>query len=141
MHQSSTNTTFVGYHGTSSHDVPSILAAINPPSGRNYGGWSQLGPGFYVTPDRRAAKIFAQHAALQRGGSATILAVYADDFAQMISYEVPMSQWVDAVPDALIADYDYLTAPISGMEWAMQHKFNPRAYARLQARPDAPPDP
>jgi hypothetical protein len=117
--------TFVGYHGTSSLDMPAMLAGINPPTDRNnFGGYRQLGPGFYTTPDRVMAELFAQHAALQRGGTPVVLEVYAEHFGEMRGHEVAPAQW-GAVPAEVLTDYDYLTAPIAGMEWADQIKFNP----------------
>lgn len=133
--------TFVGYHGTSSEDVDAILAHIDPPSGRNYDGWSQLGPGFYVTMDRRAAALFAENAVLERGGRPVLVEVYAYGIHHMTSYAVMTAEWIAGVSDQFIDGYDYLCASIAGMHWTMQQvKFNPRAYDQLVAsllEPDA----
>ena len=67
---------------------------------------------------------------LHRGGEPVILEVYANDFAQLRGVEVEPELWWE-LPAQYISDYDYLTAPISGMEWADQIKFNPHTYARL----------
>lgn len=125
---------FVGYHGTSSLDVAAIVAGIDPPSGRNYAGHAQLGNGFYTTANADAADIFAQNAVLQRGGMPVVLAVYVDGFDAMEGVEVELGLWWD-VPAEYTTDYDYLTAPISGMDWAEQIKFNPHTYGRISVQP------
>lgn len=125
---------FVGYHGTSSLNVADILADINPLSGSNYSGYAQLGDGFYTTSDTDAADIFAQNAVLQRGGVPVILTVYVDSFDALTGLEVEPDLWWN-VPQHYLVDYDYLTAPISGMEWAEQIKLNPHTYGYINARP------
>jgi hypothetical protein len=124
---------FVGYHGTSSAYVPSIRKGINPPTGLNFGGESQLGEGFYITPDFQMANDFAQNAA-QSGGSPTTLRIYAQNLSQMSGAQVPEQHWwSNPFPNTYVTNYDYLTSPISGFEPVMQTKFNSGAYDSIRA--------
>jgi hypothetical protein len=125
--------TFVGYHGTTSKHLASILAGINPPTGANYSGFSQLGEGFYTTPELAVAEEFADNAAAVKGGQPVVLKVYARNFNSMIGVSVPKHLWwKQPFPTDLITGYDYLVAPISSYEPAIQYKFNPRAYPYLR---------
>lgn len=133
---SSDGWSFVGYHGTSSTYVPAILQSINPPSGANFRGRSQLGVGFYVTPSRDAAEYFAKFATREAGGGdPVVLKIYARNFRQMKGAVVPKDLWW-SVPSnsSWITQFDYLSAPISSFEDWYQIKFNPRAYGQLKAR-------
>jgi hypothetical protein len=47
---------------------------------------------------------------------------------------VPRSMWWNT-PRRYVTSYDYLRAPISGMEVWSQIKFNPRVYHLLKALP------
>ena len=123
---------FVGYHGTSSQYETAIRRGINPPSGANFRGRAQLGEGFYVTGDRSAAEYFARVATHNAGGKPIVLKVYARNFTTMSGSSVPRNLWW-RVPPSYITDYDYLTAPISGLEQWSQIKFNPSVYTFLQA--------
>jgi len=128
---SQTTSEFVGYHRTSSVHVPSIRQGINPPTGANFAGKAQLGEGFYVTPDYEAAELFARWSTLQCGGEPIVLRVQAEGFSQMSGTSVPRSLWWQT-PAEYITNYDYLEAPISGMEQWSQIKFNPRVYDLLR---------
>ncbi len=126
---------FVGYHGTSSVFVPAIGKGIMPASGRNFRGRTQLGEGFYVTPDYDMALYFAAVAVRQAGGMPVALEVYARNFEQMTSESVPPSLWWNLVVDSsYITGFDYLVAPVDGFEPVRQLKFNPRAYRALMVR-------
>lgn len=58
--------------------------------------------------------------------------VYARDFARLIGQEVSSEYWWRIPEDSpLVADFDYLTAPIVGYPTIRQVKFNPRAYHAL----------
>jgi hypothetical protein len=134
MGQVATSTlTFVGYHGTSSVHVPAIRAGIRPRTGLNFAGGSQLGAGFYVTGDAVTAQRFAEFAVAIVGGVPVVLDVYARAFDQMQGTVVPAGEWWRINP-RYITDFDYLTAPITSFEPAMQIKFNPRAYGALEVR-------
>jgi hypothetical protein len=124
---------FIGFHGTSTVHVPSLLIGINPLFGLNTGGRGQLGPGFYTTPDIQAAVQFAQDAVNVSGGSIAVLRIYARNFAQLRGTYVEDTWW-GRVPAAWITDFDFLYSEISGYESATQIKFNPRAYPYLKAR-------
>jgi hypothetical protein len=125
----------VGYHGTSSVWVATILSGIDPPSGQNYGGESQLGIGFYTTFDLRAAHRFAEVAVQNHRGMPVILEVHARGFARMSKRTVPRRLWWEIPPDSpYITDYDYLVAQVVGYEPSLQRKFNPRAYRALLVR-------
>ena len=132
-HATTGTPTFVGYHGTSSVHVPAIQAGIQPPTGRNYGGGAQLGAAFYTTPDYTTAEYFADNAVVKAGGVPVILAVYDRNFPQLHGAAVPPAEWW-SVASEYITDYDYLTAPINGLEPVAQIKFNPRAYHALEVR-------
>lgn len=126
---------FVGYHGTSSISIAAIIANIDPPSGQNFGGMSQLGIGFYTVLDHLAAHRFAETAVQHGGGRPVILEVYARGFARMNKRTVPRRLWWYLPLDsAYITDYDYLVAPLAGYEPSLQRKFNPRAYRALLVR-------
>ncbi|NTW02496.1 MAG: hypothetical protein HGA19_14660 [Oscillochloris sp.] len=101
---------FVGYHGTSSIYVTSILAKINPPSGKNYDGESQLGVGFYVTRSKRAAELFAEVAVDEAGtGSPVVLEVYAKGFSRMRGISISRRQWWNITSNSLLVrGFDYL---------------------------------
>jgi hypothetical protein len=122
----------VGYHGTSSVHEASIRQGINPPTGANFGGYSQLGEGFYITPEREAAEYFANQAVQNVGGEPVVLRVFARGFERMSGASVPESLWWK-VSSTYITDYDYLMAPISGLEHWSQIKFNPSTYGYLMA--------
>ena len=81
--------TFVGYHGTSSSFAPAIRRGIAPTTGRNFGGFAQLGEGFYTTPDRDLALLFAGRAVRDAGGEPVALEVYARDFERIVGWTVP----------------------------------------------------
>jgi hypothetical protein len=125
---------FVGFHGTSSVHVPSLLNKISPAFGLNTGGKGQLGKGFYTTPDIQAALFFGQNAVLTSGGEPVAVPIYSTRKLSMLwGQEVPSALW-GRVPQELIDKYDFLYSPISGYEAALQIKFNPRAYKYLRAR-------
>ncbi len=124
---------FVGYHGTSSVHVPAIRAGIQPHTGRNYGGGAQLGEGFYTTPDYATAEYFADNAVVKAGGMPIVLEVYAANFSQLRGTVVPLAEWW-SVASEYISVYDYLSAPINGLDPVAQIKFNPRAYHALEVR-------
>ncbi len=127
--------TFVGYHGTSSVAVAAIRQGIDPPTGRNFGGYAQLGEGFYVTRDYDMARFFAAVAVREVGGNPVVLEVYARNFEQMTGQWVPRRAWWRVPADSrYITDFDYLTAPIDGFEPMRQLKFNPRVYGALVVR-------
>ena len=130
-HATTGTPTFVGYHGTSSVHVPAIQAGIQPPTGRNYGGGAQLGAAFYTTPDYTTAEYFADNAVVKAGGVPVILEVYAANFSQLRGTAFPPAEWWSVAPEYISA-YDYLTAPINGLEPVEQIKFNPRAYGTLE---------
>lgn len=131
---------FVGYHGTSSTFAPSIRNGVRPPTGANFDGKSQLGEGFYTTMDDEAAYMFAQHAAGKHGGDPVLMPVYARGYNNMTGTSVPeyannRRLWWNIQPDSpYVTNFDYLRAPINGMEWAEQTKFNPRVYGSLIAK-------
>jgi hypothetical protein len=53
----------------------------------------------------------------------------------MRGIEVPKQHWWNVgTRSKYVQDFDYLIAPIQGMEHAYQIKFNPRAYEKLIAR-------
>ena len=127
--------TFVGYHGTSSSFVLAIGHGINPPTGRNFRGRTQLGEGFYTTPDYDMARFFASIAVREAGGIPVVLEVHARNFGEMVGRGVPRrSWWAVAANSPYITGFDYLTAPIAGFEPVRQVKFNPRAYGALRVR-------
>jgi len=137
--------TLVGYHGTTSEHIDSLLMGINPPTpGVNYGGWSQLGPGFYTTNDLTMAKTFADNAyfnPLFKGiditdlvGEPVIVQVFAKNFEELSKITVPRKHWGTNFKPSLYTQYDYLTAPIKGYDKIQQIKFNPTAYRDLQIR-------
>jgi hypothetical protein len=132
--QATTSTpTFIGYHGTSSVHVPAIRAGIRPPTGQNFSGDAQLGEGFYTTMDYTVAEGFALNAVVFAGGAPVILPVYVADFGRLSGAIVPARFWWQ-VPRHYITDFDYLTAPIDGLEPVEQTKLNPRAYGAIQVR-------
>lgn len=126
---------FVGYHGTTSAAVSSLLQGIRPVARRNFAGFAQLGEGFYTTPDYAAALVFADVAIREAGGTRVVLEVYARGLGRMIGREVPRRLWWDLPADSpYITAFDYLTAPVNGYEPVVQRKFNPRAYEALTVR-------
>ncbi|MBL8089034.1 MAG: hypothetical protein KF758_05480 [Anaerolineales bacterium] len=144
------NWTFVGYHGTTSIHIDSILAGINPPKpGMNFGG-SQLGDGFYATKTFNTSRIFANEAikveleklikkygvteAMNMAPSPIIFEIYAKDFNKMSGSTVfeEFGWWEDFQPE-LWKEYDYLQAPITGYPSRTQIKFNSSAYNNLIA--------
>ncbi len=128
---------FVGYHGTSSTHVPSLLAGIKS------AGSGQLGTGFYTTMSIPAAEHFALlsvDAAWWEGlpsGDPVIVKIFMKrvDYEGMVGVEVKEPLWYK-IPDhdELITNYDYLDAPISRFEYWPQRKFNPRIVHKLTAR-------
>lgn len=60
------------YHGTSTQ----FTKFIKDTFGKNYGGWSELGGGFYFTPNEKAANQWAETAASKSGGAAKTMGVY-----------------------------------------------------------------
>ena len=73
---------------------------------------------------------FAGIATQNAGGEPMVLRVYAQRFGQMSGVSVPRSLWW-RLPASYIANSDYLTAPISGLEHWSQIKFNPYVYHLL----------
>jgi hypothetical protein len=128
--------TFVGYHGTSSVHVDSILEEINPPANGNFGGYAQLGEGFYTSTERETAEYFANVAARNSGGDPAIVEIYARNFDQMNGVVVEPHHWNnerDYMPPRYIDNYDMNVAPVAGFRTGWQVKFNPRAYRNLVA--------
>ena len=115
--------------------VPALLQGIRPSTGLNYGGGSQLGEGFYTTPDYATALTFAVNAVVVSVGRTVVLHAYARNFERMQGEEVPEPLWWNIPDDSpYVTDFDYLTAPITGFEPVRQVKFNPRAYGSLSVR-------
>ena len=134
---------FVGFHGTTSTYAQSIMDEIKVPDINNFGGRSQLGPGFYTTEQYFAAKWFADNAVVKekkRGGQAdpVVLRVFTrlSDYKQMRGTTIDEQLWWEIKPtSSYITGYDYLDAPISGLEQWSQRKFNPRFIPKLVAMP------
>ena len=108
-----------------------MLFRSRPGSGENFGNNSQLGPGFYVTPDYHTASEFAFVATDNYGGRSIVLSVCAFGFSSMSHEEVPSIAWWNDIRTASYLSYDYLTAPIDGMQ-GIQIKFNPGPLVRGQ---------
>lgn len=130
--------TFVGYHGTSSIYEESIRKEINPPTGSNFGGYAQLGEGFYTSPEYKVAERFAQNTAALKGGEPIVLEIYAQNFDQMSGIVIEKRFWntpeMDFMPQSYIENYDMNVAPVAGFKRGWQIKFNPRSYDNLVAR-------
>jgi hypothetical protein len=117
VREAAQNGELVGYHGTSSIHVPSLLRGIKDFSGANFRGWSQLGRGFYTTTDREAAQWFAEQAVENaRAGTPTTVEVYVQGFSEMN------------------LGVDYLEAPISGFPQWPQIKFEPHTFGNIFVR-------
>jgi hypothetical protein len=144
--------TFVGYHGTTSTYIDSILTEINPPNpGANFGGKYQLGPGFYTTEDLATAKRFAENAtqveinnlikkygeeeAMKMLPSPQVFKIYAKSYGGMNGATVAESAgWWDKFQPSLWEGYDYLESPISGFSSKItQRVFTPQSYELLRA--------
>lgn len=126
---------FVGYHGTASEALAAMRQLLQPPTGLNFSGDSQLGEGFYTTPDYDMAAWFADRAVIVQGGDPAIVSVFVHDFEALQGREVPRRLWWRIAEDSpWITDYDYLEASIEGFEPVRQIKFNPRAYGLLLVR-------
>jgi RHS repeat-associated protein len=128
--------TFVGYHGASTVHLDSILEGINPPKTGNFGGYHQLGEGFYTTLDFEEAMHFASISAFENGGDPVVVEIYARNFYKMDGIVVEPHYWNqdydDFMPQSYIDNYDMNVARIAGRR-AWQVKFNPQTYKDLVA--------
>lgn len=138
---------FVGYHGTSTTYLPSILKGINPPKpGKNFYNSYELGPGFYTTKNFDAIEYFARRAfevdlaesdirkILNAKPSKVVVEIYAKNFEKMKGIGVleNAGYWRDFNP-SLWKGYDYLQSPITGFD-AIQTMFMPNVYDQLRAK-------
>lgn len=117
------------WHGTSSVHLAALRQGIRSMMGENFKGDGQLGPGFYTTPDREAAEVFAVWAVHQRGGAPVIVRIVPPQ-RPLSGMIIPKALWW-AVPGVLMETYDYLEAAIDSYEQHWSVKFNPRICADL----------
>jgi hypothetical protein len=131
--------TLVGYHGTTSEHLPSLLQAIQP----QVNSAAELGPGFYVANDPTVAQMYGDMRAMERMMQSEgtlmpegkVMAVYADDFNKMKGVGVLGTAYGNVADDLLpgsplINELDYLQAPL-GQGGAIQTKFNPPSFNKL----------
>jgi hypothetical protein len=128
---------FVGYHGTSSEYVPSLMVGVTdvPSSMKKFGGQGQLGRGFYTTPDLDAANTFAKLSAEATDGKPVVLGVWVKGFSKMKGQYVDRNGWWKPIPSKYMNNADYLYSAIDGYEQWKQIKFNPSAYAQIKVAP------
>ena len=130
------NCEHVGYHGTSSNSVSSLLRDGIDSNQLDSG--AQLGIGFYVTPDEDVAWAYGYAAADGDVSQIGILRVCAINYSQMTSIEVPENHWNPGfeqgkgLPPRYLVDYDYLTSKIADTDNDRQIKFNLHMLPRLR---------
>jgi hypothetical protein len=129
---------FIGYHGTDLESALDIMrrGVTDEFFGANFSSL-QLGEGFYVAEPTanglNAARTFARVAARETRSSPAILKVYARGFENMVGRDVPSALW-EQVPGNFVTKFDYLTAPIKGLEYSGQIKFNPQTLQSLYTK-------
>ncbi|WP_416309496.1 RHS repeat domain-containing protein [Saccharopolyspora sp. NFXS83] len=151
----------IGHHGTGKQNSESILSGINPPKAGSNAG-TNLGDGFYVTPDKKTANEFAETSAY--GDAPEMTGSFKQWQADTAAYDAKVAAGKDhqvfdiyakrdsggnkldiaeadpkrmredpAYKEKMMNDHDALTDKNEKGSGLNETKVNPKAYDRLTA--------
>ena len=118
---------FIGYHGTIDLNCDNFKEGVKPYAAEKR---QFAGKGFYTTEDKEAASYFAMKKCKDEGrGKPILLKVYNSNQKTLVGQKVPPRQ---KVKGSTLIHYNFIQAPIDGLEAFSQHYFSENILKELK---------